>query len=277
MKSCFNVARPAIGASAAALLACDSAFAQPAPDKSGFSLWNPTPRELWRPLSADRPDVTESPYTVDAGAVQLEMSFIDYARNGDAETISVVPFNLKLGLLHNLDLQFVFDPYLHDDDGARTRDGVGDMQLRLKMNFFGNDDGDVAFGLMPFVKFPTASDGLGNDELEGGLIVPLAIGLSERLSLGLMVEFDAVHDEIDDDYDMEVVHTASLGFAWSEPVGLYAEYIGVASTDGDYRPSIGSGITLGVTDDLQFDAGLIVGLGGDADDLNLFTGMTIRF
>ncbi len=47
---------------------------QPAPDKSQYSLFNPTPRELWRPLSADRPDFTESPYTVDASAVQLEMS-----------------------------------------------------------------------------------------------------------------------------------------------------------------------------------------------------------
>ena len=43
-----------------------------APDKSAFTLCNPTPRELWRPMSADRPDVTESPKTVDAGAVQRE-------------------------------------------------------------------------------------------------------------------------------------------------------------------------------------------------------------
>ena len=63
------------------------------PDKSGYSLLNPTPREHWRPLSADRPDFTESPYTVDAGAMQLEMSFAEYAKNGDVDAWAVAPAN----------------------------------------------------------------------------------------------------------------------------------------------------------------------------------------
>lgn len=47
-------------------------------DKSQFSLFNPTPRELWRDLSADRPDFTESPITVDLSwgrlvAMRLEL------------------------------------------------------------------------------------------------------------------------------------------------------------------------------------------------------------
>jgi hypothetical protein len=33
-----------------------------------------------RGLSTDRPDVTESPYTVPAGRLQLEASFVEYAR-----------------------------------------------------------------------------------------------------------------------------------------------------------------------------------------------------
>jgi hypothetical protein len=41
-------------------------------DKSGYHLFRPTPRELMRELSTDRPDQTESAYTVDAGHVQLE-------------------------------------------------------------------------------------------------------------------------------------------------------------------------------------------------------------
>ena len=89
------------------------ANADPTPtDKSQYSLFNPTPRELWRPLSADRPDFTESPFTVDAGAVQLELSFFDYAKNGDEDAWTVAPANLKVGLLNDVDLQFVFDPYV---------------------------------------------------------------------------------------------------------------------------------------------------------------------
>ncbi len=38
-----------------------------AADKSGCHLFNPVPTKLLRELNTDRPDKTESPFTVDAG------------------------------------------------------------------------------------------------------------------------------------------------------------------------------------------------------------------
>ena len=38
-----------------------------AADKSSYSLFNPTPDSALRDMATDRPDKTESPYTVDAG------------------------------------------------------------------------------------------------------------------------------------------------------------------------------------------------------------------
>ena len=38
-------------------------------DKSGYTLLTATPANLMRDMSTDRPDQTESPYTVDAGAI----------------------------------------------------------------------------------------------------------------------------------------------------------------------------------------------------------------
>ncbi len=53
------------------LLAPAQADAQPLPeipaDKSGYSPFNPTPRELWRSLDPERPDATQSATTIDAG------------------------------------------------------------------------------------------------------------------------------------------------------------------------------------------------------------------
>ena len=40
------------------------AAAETAPDKSGFTLFRPTPDALLRELATDRPDKTENPYTV---------------------------------------------------------------------------------------------------------------------------------------------------------------------------------------------------------------------
>ncbi len=251
----------------------------PPADKSQFSLFSPTPRELWRPMSADRPDFTESPYTVDAGAVQLELSFVDYTSNGDDEAWTIARANLKLGLSNNVDLQFVFDPYAQVDDGSVTRKGFGDIQFRLKINLWGNDSGDTAFAIMPFIQLPTASDELGSDRVQGGLIFPFATTLTEGVGLGLMFETDFVYDNKEDNYDIEFITTGVLGFDLTDEIGLYIEGIGIASTDSnvDFRGILGAGTTYRLTENMILDAGINIGLAGDTDDINLFTGITVRF
>src|SRR4051812_390436 len=84
-------------------------------DKRSFTLLHPTPPALVREMSTDRPDKTESPFTVDAGHFQLEMDVVNYTydrHNSDhsairAESLSVAPVNLKVGLLNNVDLQVI--------------------------------------------------------------------------------------------------------------------------------------------------------------------------
>ena len=67
---------------------------------------------------------------------------------------------------------------------ATTTDGFGDITTRLKVNLWGNDGGRTALAIMPFLKVPTASDGLGNDVVEGGIIVPFAFELPAGWSCG---------------------------------------------------------------------------------------------
>jgi hypothetical protein len=255
------------------------AVAQPAlptPDKRGYTLFDPVPAPLLRPLSADRPDTTESPYTVDAGHVQIESSLIDWTREGDDDALALASANLKVGLLHNIDVQFVFDPHVRLDAGDH---GLGDTQIRLKWNLWGNDGGRTALALMPFIKLPTADDPLGNEEVEGGVIVPLAIDLVDGVGLGLMVEFDAVHDGDDRDHDLEFVHTAVLGFDITDRIGAFIEYVGVLSSDSAsrYVGGTGVGLTYALSENCQLDCGVNVGLTDAADDFNPFVGFTIRF
>ena len=263
-----------------------AARAQPVTsDKSRFNLFDPTPRELMRELSADRPDVTESPYTVDAGHAQLEMSFVDFAYDDEdgvrTRALAVAPLNLKLGLLNNVDLQLVLDPYVEvdiDNGADETLDGFGDTELRLKVNLWGNEGGETAFAVMPFVKFPTGDDELSNDHVDGGVIFPLAAELPAEFSLGLMAEFDVAYDAADDDYEVEFVHTAAVGHDIVGNLAGYVEYIGVAPFDGDsdYQALVGTGLTYPLNDNAQLDAGVNFGLTDEADDYNLFAGITVR-
>src|SRR5688500_11333764 len=93
-------------------------------DKSRLTLFNPTPRELMRELSTDRPDKTESAYTVDAGHVQVEMDLVayvyDHAGGPDVEAWDFAITNFKVGLLNNLDLQVIAETFRLErlDQGA---------------------------------------------------------------------------------------------------------------------------------------------------------------
>ncbi len=256
-------------------------------DKSRYTLFDPTPAGLMRDLSTDRPDTTESPYTVDAGHVQVEASFLDYTRDetgGDTfEAFSVLPTNLKIGLTNNADLQLVFEPYVRETidaaAGDDSTDGFGATQLRLKINLWGNDGGDSAFAIMPFVQFPTADDDFGGtDHVQGGVILPLAIALPNEWSLGLMAEFDAVRDGADEDYELQFVHTATISHAIVGDLSGYLEYIGITDTeDGTgYLSLVGGGLTYGVNENVQLDGGVNIGLSDSADDFNAFVGISVR-
>jgi hypothetical protein len=276
---------------ALALLWAAAAASAPAqaPNKSAYSLTNPTPREALRELSTDRPDKTESPYTVDAGHFQVELDFVNFTRDQDrqsrTEEIGVLPVNLKLGLTNSTDIQLLVDPYVRQTSKDRTtgsRDrisGFGDVTLRLKHNLRGNDGGPTALALMPFVKLPTSSNGIGNDALEFGLIVPLAIGVSESVGIGLMTEVDMLEQADGDGYAPTFINSATASFALSERLGIYTELFTERSTERGARWIVTAdvGLTYGVTDDLQLDGGVNLGVTRAADDLQLFVGLSRRF
>lgn len=245
-------------------------------DKSQYHLFNPTPAELMRDLSPDRPDATESPITLDAGHFAMEVSLFDWRRDGGDDAFTLLASNFKLGLMNNADLQVVFDTYSWEDPAAGSgADGFGDVQLRLKYNLWGNDSGGPALALFPYVKIPTSTE-LSNGEWEGGLIVPFSMPLCDRVGFGLMAEFDAVYDEATGVHDFEFLHSTVLGIDLTDRFGTYVEYFGITG-DMPYQSYASGGFTFAVNENLILDCGAQIGLNGDSEDLGLFTGFTKRF
>src|SRR6266404_3588429 len=83
-----------------------SSVGNPKVDKSVFNFFNPTPTQFLRALDTDGPGSTESPYTVDAGHFQVEMTLVGYSHDRDSvdgvtqrfEAWAIAPMNLKIGL-----------------------------------------------------------------------------------------------------------------------------------------------------------------------------------
>jgi hypothetical protein len=267
--------------------------AAPAPDKTQYHLFKPTPRALMREMSTDRPDQTESAYTVDAGHFQLEMDFVnatfdrDRSGGGDVRTTAwgVAPLNLKLGLLNNVDVQFVLDTYVQsrvEDRVAGTvakASGFGDLQTRLKINLWGNDGGTTALAIMPYAKWPLPASSLRNGRIEGGVILPLAVELPRGWGMGLMTEFDFVRNAANSGYDTEFLNSITFSHDIVGQLGGYVEFVGVTGTAPGFKwqGQADLGFTYAVTGDIQLDLGCNFGLTKSAPDFNPFVGLSFRF
>jgi outer membrane putative beta-barrel porin/alpha-amylase len=263
-------------ASAAAAQPSESEHVAPADaaaDGSGsYNLLHPTPRERMREMATDRPDITESPISVDAGHFQVEMDAVSVARDDGVTDLALGALNVKLGLTTFSDLQLVVEPYHH----VGSESGFGDLTLRNKYNLWGNDAGPTAFGLMPFVTLPTASEGFGADHVEGGLIVPFGLEGPLGWELGTMAELDAVWRE--DAYAGELLLTGTVGHDIWKELGGFVEVVSTVPLDGEAAElGANSGLTLGLSDDVIIDAGVRVGLNAAAEDFSSFLGGSARY
>ena len=279
-----------IAASAADCLAAETEADH---DKSGYTLFNPTPTDLMRDLNTDRPNKTESPYTVDAGHYQIESDIFTFTHDHDTangadsrvDSWSFATLDLRAGLCNRAEFQLILDPY----STVRTEDrhtktvthqrGFGDTLLRLKVNVWGDDGGKTAFGLIPFIKVPSNQDGLGNDAVEGGLIFPFAAELPGGWGLGAMTEFDGNQDGEGGGYHTEFVNSVTFDHDIIGKLSGYLEFFSQVSTESGsaWIGTFDLGLEYQITRNIQIDGGVNLGLTKSADDWNPFAGISIRF
>ena len=240
-----------------------------------------------RELSTDRPDKTESPFTVPAGRWQLEadaFTFLLDEHGTDAAVArttgwSVAALNLKLGIAERLDLQLILPAWSEQEqkftDGHRERArGWSDLTIRAKLNLFGNDSGGMAMALMPFFSLPTAGGAFGSDSVEGGLIVPFATKLGGGWNLGAMIEGDVRRE--DHCSTFAGIASVTLSHDITERLGGYVEWWNEWTRPG-WTSTFDAGLTFRITPNVQLDAGANLALTRSADDLVVFTGISIRF
>lgn len=243
----------------------------------------PRPTVELRELTTDRPDATESPFTVDAAHVQLELEAVSFTRDrrdGVRTTEwAVAPFNLRYGLTENFELGVFVTPFLQVTEKLRggertTVRGLGDTTLRAKLNLAGNDGGAKAYGVFADLKLPTAKDGLGNDEVEGALTFPVAFELGAGWAAAAMtsVEFAFTGRE----RPFVWVNTLSVGRALTANVAGFVEFTSAAG-DGTHVATFNFGLTRRLGPNLQLDGGVNLGVSRAAADLTVFAGLARKF
>ncbi|MFI5453488.1 transporter [Pedobacter sp. UC225_61] len=266
-----------------AAFAHSGAFGQVASQKK-YTLFNPVPREKMRDMSTDRPDITESPNSVDAGHFQIETDIFKTSRNKTNGIISVENSynlaNLKLGLAHNTDLQLVVGSYVNsyekDAVGKKTNtnSGFGDLTIRIKHNLWGNDGGTTAFALMPYINLPTSKE---NKNIEGGIVFPLSIDLGNDFNLGTQVQVDILKSIQKSGYHAGLLQSVVVGKELSKALETFIEsYYNYDFEDKKFDLSFNGGFGYSVTKNLKFDAGFNLGITKNTDKV-YFIGFSFRY
>lgn len=237
--------------------------------KKDFSLFSPVPRTQMRDMETDRPDVTESPYTVDAGHFQLETDLVRTTREiselKETHTLLINQMNLKIGLTNSTAVQIGFQTYGRqserefDSDSKTISDGHGDLTFRIKQNIIGNDDGNFALALLPYVKFPTSR--YENSRIEGGLIVPMQYKLPGEWNLGFQVEVDRLKDQDQQSMHTEFLQTLTISHSIIKGLdGIAETYYTYDFKEHQFSNYLNAALQLNVAKDFKLDAGLNIGI-----------------
>lgn len=267
-----------------------------AQNKSRYTLFNPTPDLLMRDLTTDRPDTTETPFTIDAGHIQFETSVFGYSRSRpDAEgiiTIShdFVATNVRIGVTNDSEINVVWQPYgvvrtrPIDPMGATRSSGVGGLDIRSKINLWGNDTfgnpGSTALALLPFVTLPTdRNNGISSEHIEGGLILPFAMKLTDKFGLGTNAGVHVMRNADTSGYHTEWSGTVAVSYEWTENLGSYYEVVARVGTRNPLGEAVAltTGITYKLHKNLQLDGGIGFGVTRAADRISPFVGISARF
>jgi hypothetical protein len=293
--------RIVLGAAAIAfsLLAAAPAMADDAEPAAALGAATPAPADasasgtpMLKPLCTDRPTKSTSPCTVDAGHFQLETDIgnVTFDHSGGADTTTSLYTNptLKYGLSNTVDVELNISPFETIVSKDRTShvttraSGVGDLYGRLKVELAGVDGGNVSFGLEPYIKVPTASDRVGNGQVEGGVIAPISINLPANFNLVIDPEVDALKNAANDGHHANVSGLLSLSYPVTKTVTASAEIWGDVNSDptGTLRQAsfdLGAAWIPASSPNLQWDGGVNLGLNSATPAAQVYVGVSHRF
>jgi hypothetical protein len=209
--------------------------------------------------------VTEVPQTIEPGHVLMRMDAISFGAVQDTSepnqyrALALGTTLVSAGITDSLDFEFGAELFLRDtfetDGSEHTDSGIGDIILQPKWTFWKDPSSGQEAAIVPYIMIPTNSSAVGNNSLEGGVILPWSMDVAAGFKVGAMLEWDELRNEANTRYDTRWYGSAVAKWSLGDRFGAYAETTLSASTAGTAADvgSIGGGATLNVSGNFQWD------------------------
>jgi hypothetical protein len=231
-------------------------------------------------IDTDRPDQTESAFTVPKNWLQQELGFVKEKRSGYLQTLYIwtLPTLLtRIGLSERLELRMINEYERWGNNSRLFRDTLGllPLQLGLKVNLV------KAKGIIPQISFivHTGFNKLASEFARGSsFFAPnfrftLQNSITENFAIGYNIGA-----EWENTSEKPVwVYTFAPGYNISDKWYAYIELFGGFTKNEKPEHNFDAGIAYNINDNLKADASAGVGLSKNAPDNYVSVGISWRF
>lgn len=279
----------------------------PSPTPGTLFRWSAAPDvtggpDLSEPLITDRPDFTNSPFTVGKGVPQLESGYT-FTYNEDAgETTRFhsigEPF-LRYGIFADfLELRLALSPVLQRTRGpgiSQSTGGTEDLLIGAKFALTPQHGVLPATGLITEATVPTGSPAFTSDQFLPIITWTYSWDVTDSLGVtGNTIFSRNVETELPDipsgsapadfspvrDAYTQWAQSVSVGYGYTDKLSGFYEWYGLfphSAQSAQAQHYIDTGFTYLLTDDVQWDIRAGWGLTDASDDFFTGTGLSIRF
>jgi len=209
--------------------------------------------------------VTETTQTIEPGGILLKVDAISFGLRTDTtapnqyKALALGTTLLSAGLTNTVDMEFGTQFFVRDtfsrSGNDQTQSGIGDITLRPKWTFWRDPSSGQAAAIVPFVMLPTHSAAIGNNSVEGGVILPWSMDIAAGTKAAAMIEWDEFRNVANTRYDTRWYGSAFVKWQLGSTLGAYAESTLSDSTAGSksFAGTVGGGATLAIHNGFEWD------------------------
>jgi len=201
-------------------------------------------------IITDRPDQTESSYSVGNGNLQLEAGVL-ISLDGETQNSNrqiFAPTNLfRYGVSKGVEVRLLSQYEIVDNESISTS-GISDLEVGTKIQLFNEEDKNTAIAFLSHLIIPSGSKELTNDKF--GTINKLSIShvINDNVEIGYNVGYNYFGLDKGD-----LTYSLALGISVNDQVGIYIEPYGEIVNFENPVCNFDAGLTFLANENFQYD------------------------
>ena len=205
---------------------------------------------LYSQISTDRPNQTESPFTLPVGYIQIETGI---SREDSQSNINTL---FRIGIINGIEVRLNTNYLMNDNITALKKSSFSDFEVGAKFKIWGESNDKTKIGFLSHLSVPTAPEVFSNNEY--GLLSRVLV--SHNLKNDSQIGYNLGYNKYSN-YGGELIYTIEYG----RNLGSFGIFFELFGNDSSNNSSLNfdSGIIYLIDNNKQLDLSIGRGLNND--------------